>query len=63
MINPDEFEPAKKPVTPRDLTVMSIDELRAYVAAMEAEITRAETAIDAKTKHRSGIEALFGKSE
>lgn len=60
MINPDEFETAKKPVAPRDLTIMSIDELQEYVAALTTEITRAEAAIAAKTKHRSGIDALFG---
>jgi len=60
MINPDDLEPQRATGKRRDLNPMSIDELRDYIAALEEEITRAETAIAKKEAHRSGIDALFG---
>ena len=40
---------------------MSVNELRDYIASLEAEIARAEQAIAKKEAHKSGVEALFGK--
>jgi len=61
MINPDELEPPKPAQKPKDLTVMSVGELKNYIGALEAEIARAEDAIKKKEAHKSGVEALFGK--
>ena len=61
MINPDELEPQRVGAKPRDLQQMSVGELQDYIAALDAEIARAEAAIAKKEAHRSGIEALFGK--
>lgn len=63
MINPDELEPLRTNIKPRDLQPMSIEELESYIAALEAEITRADAMIAKKQAHKSGIDALFGKSE
>ncbi|WP_158046565.1 DUF1192 domain-containing protein [Skermanella pratensis] len=60
-MNLEDLEPAKKPVAKKDLTVMSVDELRDYIAMLQGEIERAEGAISAKQAHRSGAEAFFKK--
>lgn len=60
-MNLEDLEPAKKPAAKKDLTVMSIDELRDYIAMLQGEIERAEGAIAAKQAHRSGAEAFFKK--
>ena len=60
-MNLEDLEPAKKPQTVKDLTVMSIDELRDYIGSLRSEIERAEAAIAAKQAHRSGAEAFFRK--
>lgn len=56
-MEPDE--PREKPTTLRDLTPMSIIELKDYIDGLRAEIIRAEAAIRAKEAHRSGIESIF----
>ncbi len=60
MINPDELEPARPVLKPIDFQPLSVGELKDYIAALEAEIVRAETAIAKKEAHKSGIESLFG---
>jgi uncharacterized small protein (DUF1192 family) len=60
-MNMEDLEPAKKPIVKKDLTVMSIDELRDYIVGLRTEIERAEGAIAAKQAHRSGAEAFFKK--
>ena len=55
----EDLEPRAKPAKPRDLTGLSIEELHAYIASLEAEIRRARAAIDDKSRHRRGAEALF----
>jgi uncharacterized small protein (DUF1192 family) len=49
----------RKPVPPRDLTLLGIAELEEYIAGLESEIARAQAEIDEKRKHRGGAEALF----
>ena len=62
MLNPDDLEPPRKgSARPVDLQPMSVNELRDYIASLEAEIARAEQAIAKKEAHKSGVEALFGK--
>jgi uncharacterized small protein (DUF1192 family) len=55
----DEDLPLKRPAAPKDLTPLSIDELKHYIAGLEAEIARARAAIAAKESHRSGVDSLF----
>jgi uncharacterized small protein (DUF1192 family) len=55
----EDLAPAKKPVLPKDLTLLGIAELEDYVAGLESEIARAQAEIAEKRKHRGGAEALF----
>ena len=57
----DDLEPRKPKPQPKNLEPMGVEELRAYIAELEAEIRRVEADIARKTKHRSGAEALFKK--
>jgi uncharacterized small protein (DUF1192 family) len=54
-----ELEPRRKPAQPRDLGVMSVAELEAYIVELEAEIGRARAEIALKLGQRRGAEALF----
>ncbi|KAF0223828.1 MAG: hypothetical protein FD176_1656 [Rhodospirillaceae bacterium] len=55
----DDLDPKKKAARLRDLGTLGIEELRDYIAQLQAEIIRAEAAIAAKEKVKSGAEALF----
>ncbi|MDD3287933.1 MAG: DUF1192 domain-containing protein [Alphaproteobacteria bacterium] len=59
MIDIDELEPRKSAAKPLDMQQMSIGELREYIDYLKAEIALAQSAIDKKEAHRSGIENLF----
>ena len=54
-----DLEPRRKPVQPKDLTLLGIAELEAYIAELEAEIARVRVEITAKLGQRRGAEALF----
>ena len=54
-----ELEPRRKPSQPRDLSLMGIAELEAYIAELENEIARVRADITAKLGQRRGAEALF----
>jgi uncharacterized small protein (DUF1192 family) len=54
-----DMEPRRKPVQPKDLTLLGITELEAYIAELEAEIARVRVEITAKLGQRQGAEALF----
>jgi uncharacterized small protein (DUF1192 family) len=54
-----ELEPRHKPAQPRDLSLLGIAELEAYIAELENEIARARADITAKLGQRRGAEALF----
>ena len=54
-----ELEPRRKVAQPKDLTLMGIAELEAYIAELETEITRVRVEITAKLGQRHGAEALF----
>lgn len=56
----DELEPAKKTEI-KNLDVMSIEALGDYIAELEAEIARAQTAISGKQAARAGAESVFKK--
>ncbi|MGB1876150.1 MAG: DUF1192 domain-containing protein [Rhodospirillaceae bacterium] len=55
----EDLEPLGKKVKPRDLTVMSIEDLEEYIALMRAEIERTKAAIKAKQSARAGAESVF----
>jgi uncharacterized small protein (DUF1192 family) len=42
-----------------DLDPLSVDELHARIAALEAEIARASARIDRATSHRASADAIF----
>ena len=54
-----ELEPRHKPAQPKDLSLLGIAELEAYIAELENEITRVRADITAKLGQRRGAEALF----
>ncbi len=56
----DELEPAKKPEI-KNLEVMSVEALGDYIAELQAEIARAQTAISGKQSARTGAESVFKK--
>lgn len=55
----EDLEPRRKAAKKRDLTLLAIAELEAYIGELEDEITRARTEIAAKRKQRGGAESLF----
>jgi len=55
----DDLEPIAKKTKPKDLSRMSIEDLREYIDGLKAEIARAEKAIGAKSKARAGAENFF----
>jgi uncharacterized small protein (DUF1192 family) len=59
MIDESELEPRTKPAAPKDLSLLGIAELEAYITALEAEIVRARAEIAVKQNRRDGAEALF----
>jgi len=57
----DDLEPTKKKPTLKNLEILSIEALREYIDELKAEIVRVEAEIAAKEKARSGAEAFFKK--
>lgn len=57
----DELEPKKKKAALRNLEIMGVAELNAYIEELEAEILRARAAIAAKQSARAGAESFFKK--
>lgn len=55
----DDLEPPRKKSPPKDLSRMSIGDLKDYIAELQAEIARAEAAIANKDKARAGAAAFF----
>jgi len=58
-MDPEDLEPRRPAAAPKNLDAMSVAELEAYIAGLEAEIARARAAIDAKQQHRSSADSLF----
>jgi uncharacterized small protein (DUF1192 family) len=54
-----ELEPRRKPSQPKDLSLLGIAELEAYIAELENEIARVRAEITEKLGQRRGAEALF----
>jgi uncharacterized small protein (DUF1192 family) len=59
MIDDTELEPRRRPPTPKDLSLLGVAELEAYIAELEAEIARTRAEIATKLGQRRGAEALF----
>ncbi len=57
----DEADLGGQETQPRNLQPLSVRELEEYIAALEAEIVRARTAIAAKQSLRAGADSLFRK--
>ena len=55
----EELEPRKQKPQPRNLDVLSIEELNAYIEEMRAEITRVEEKIAAKKAHINAAAGIF----
>ncbi len=55
----EELEPKKQKPQPRNLDVLSIEELNNYIEEMRAEIKRVEEKIAAKKAHINAAAGLF----
>lgn len=55
----EDLEPQRRKATPKNLEIMGIAELEAYIGELEAEIARARSAIAAKQAQRGSADALF----
>ncbi len=55
----DELDPLKKKPVKKDLTRMSIGDLKEYIDELKAEIARADAEITKKGKARSGADSFF----
>ncbi len=51
--------PRKNWIEPQALDPLSVEALHEYIAALRAEIARAEGAIEAKQSHRAAAENFF----
>lgn len=57
----DDLEPLREKPTAADLETLSVDELQAYIADLEAEIDRIRLAIAEKSDHKNAAEQFFKK--
>ena len=55
----EELDPVKKKPVKKDLSRMSIGDLKDYIVELKTEIERAEAAIKSKDKARAGAESFF----
>ncbi len=58
-MDPDDLEPRAKAPQKKNLEIMSIEALKAYIDELEAEIARTREAIALKEKARSGADSVF----
>ncbi|MGE5516735.1 MAG: DUF1192 family protein [Bacteroidota bacterium] len=57
----EDLDPKKKAPPARNLEIMGVAELNAYIEELEGEIARARAAIAAKQSARAGAESFFKK--
>jgi uncharacterized small protein (DUF1192 family) len=57
----EDFEPRKQPAKLKDLSVFSIEDLRAYADMLRAEIARAEDMIVRKSAQLNAAASIFKK--
>lgn len=55
----DELDPIKRKPVKKDLTRMSVGDLKDYIDELKAEIARADAEIVKKGKARSGADSFF----
>lgn len=55
----DDLDPIKKKPVKKDLSRMSVGDLKEYIGDLKAEITRAEAEIVKKDKARAGADSFF----
>ena len=55
----DDLEPQRPRAKPKNLDDLGIDELEAYAAELESEISRVKSKIKAKRDYLSGADGLF----
>jgi uncharacterized small protein (DUF1192 family) len=58
---PDKPGDPLKLLARQDLDPLSVDELETRIAALESEIARVRTKIEAAVNHRASADALFKK--
>ena len=58
-MEPEDLLPRSVAPQRRNLDPMSVEELEAYIAELEAEIARVRLDIEKTTKHRSRADSLF----
>ena len=57
----EDLEPRKKAPAPRELDSLSVEELKDYIAQLQAEIERVRAKIAVKEAHLTGAASLFKK--
>ena len=55
----DDLDPKRPTLNAPNLESMGLDELQAYIAALQAEIARAQSAIAAKQRQQTTAASLF----
>ena len=55
----EDLEPRAKEPQKKNLEIMSIEALKAYIGELEAEIARTRETIALKEKARTGADAVF----
>lgn len=58
-MDPEELEPRKAIAKPVDLDSLGVEELRDYLAELEAEAERVRAKIASKSDYRGTAEAFF----
>ncbi len=61
-MEPDDLEPRKKAVAPRELDSLSVQELKDYIGDLEGEIDRVKAKITLKQAYLAGAASLFKPS-
>ena len=55
----DDLDPRQKKAQPRNLDAMNIEDLKEYIAVLQAEIVRVEEKLKAKQSHATAAASLF----
>ena len=58
-MNIEDWDPPKPSAKPKDLTLVSVVDLKAYIEALRQEIARAEGEIARKEAHRTRAADIF----
>ena len=57
----EDLEPRRQPPKPKDLSGWSVEDLQAYIGALEVEIRRAGDVIKAKQAQKAAADSFFKK--